>query len=567
MRRFRSDGRAAEWRRLLDRSREVVILAAVIGVLTGLGVAAFDVITAEGLFAWVTSLPPWAQAASPFLGLGGAALALRSLAGRAGPGTADEYIKAVVDPEARFALRPVLGRLVASMATLGGGAAMGFEGPSIYLGAAVGAGVYRRLQRRLWGIDRHTALIAGAAAGVAAIFKAPATGAVFALEVPYQDDLASRSLLPALVGAAAGYAAFAAINGTDPLFPVGGRPPVDLRDLAGAALVGVACGGGARVFAWLIRSAKALGARFAAWQRVSLAGAILAGLVLVSRAAFDGRALSLGPGYRAVDWALDPQRSLGVVALLASIRAVATTASVAGGGVGGLFVPLVVQGALTGRIIGGALGGADESLWVVLGIAAFLGAGYGVPLAAVMFVAEATGRPGFVVPGLLAAVVAKLVMGSASVSPYQQRRRLGHVEERAHLPIGSVLLGGDVPTAAPGDTLSDFFTEHVASARRRAVPVVDEANRFRGMVFLEDLLAVDPAGWPSTPVADAMRTDTPVGEPSWTIGQALATMQAARVEHLPVVGDDGVLHGVATTADILDLDDLLNRLDHRRDDD
>jgi len=42
-----------------------------------------------------------------------------------------------------------------------------------------------------------------------------------------------------------------------------------------------------------------------------------------------------------------------------------------------------------------------------------------VPLAAVMFVAETTGRPSFVVPGLLAAVAAELVMGKSSVTAYQ----------------------------------------------------------------------------------------------------------------------------------------------------
>ncbi|HEV7535027.1 MAG TPA: chloride channel protein, partial [Acidimicrobiia bacterium] len=223
--------RRDELRRLLHRTREVVILAAVIGVISGLGVAAFDRITAGLLFSWLTSLPAWAEALGPLLGLAGAAAALRWLAGGAGPGTADEYIKSVVDPEGRFDLRPVLGRLVAAMSTLGGGAAMGFEGPSIYLGAGVGAGLHHRLQRRLLGIDRKTALVAGAAAGVAAIFKAPATGAVFAIEVPFQEDLASDALLPALVGAATGYAAFAAINGTDPLIPVGGRPPIDARDI------------------------------------------------------------------------------------------------------------------------------------------------------------------------------------------------------------------------------------------------------------------------------------------------------------------------------------------------
>src|SRR5206468_6155002 len=147
-------------------------------------------------------------------------------------------------------------------------------GPSIYLGAATGAALHRRLQRRLAAIDRHAALVAGAAAGVAAIFKAPATGAVFAIEVPYQEDLFSDALLPALVGAATGYAAFAALNGTDPLIPVGGRPPIDARDIIGAAVVGLACGAGARIFAWLLRSAKGLATRLAAPQRVAAAGTV-----------------------------------------------------------------------------------------------------------------------------------------------------------------------------------------------------------------------------------------------------------------------------------------------------
>ncbi|MCA1845450.1 MAG: chloride channel protein [Actinobacteria bacterium] len=567
MRRFAFDGRAAELRSLLDRTREVVILAAVIGVVSGLGVAAFDLITADVIFDWLTGLPVWAEALGPPVGLALAAVALRVFAGGAGPATTDEYIRSMTDPEARFALRPVLGRLFASMATLGGGAAMGFEGPSIYLGAGVGAALYHRLGRRLQGIDRRVALVAGAAAGVAAIFKAPATGAVFALEVPYQDDLASNALLPALVGAATGYAAFAAIKGTDPIIPVAGRPPIDARDLIGAAVLGIACGLGARLFAWLLRAAKDVAARLTPWQRVALAGVVLAGLVIASRAAFDGRAFSLGPGYRAVEWALDPGRSLAIVALLATIRVAATTASVAGGGVGGLFVPLVVQGALTGRLIGGLVGGANESLFVVLGIAAFLGAGYRVPLAAVMFVAEATGRPGFVVPGLLAAVVAQLAMGSASVSPYQQRRQLGHVEERAHLPIGSVLVPdtADAVSCQPDETLSRFFATHVATARRRAVAVLGPDGCYQAMVFLDDVLAVDPGQWATTTLGEVMRTDAPVGRSDWTIGEALTAMLAADVDHLPVVADDGTLQGITATADILDLDDLLGRLDHRRD--
>ena len=77
-------------------------------------------------------------------------------------------------------------------------------------------------------------MVAGAAAGVAAIFKAPATGAIFAIEVPYQDELARRLLLPALVSAATGYLAFVAVDNTDRLFPIAGEPSFNFRDLIGA---------------------------------------------------------------------------------------------------------------------------------------------------------------------------------------------------------------------------------------------------------------------------------------------------------------------------------------------
>jgi CIC family chloride channel protein len=152
--------------------------------------------------------------------------------------------------------------------------------------------------------------------------------------------------------------------------------------------------------------------------RVLGAGAILAGL-FVACWVLTGESLTIGPGYDAIAWALDPRHATWLVLTVFVMRCVATMATVAGGGAGGLFIPLVVGGALLGRTVGGAVHALDTSLFVVIGVSAFLGAGYRVPLAAVMFVAETTGRPGFVVPGLLAAVTAELVMGRASVTQYQ----------------------------------------------------------------------------------------------------------------------------------------------------
>ncbi len=404
-------------RDLIRRSREVLLLAAIVGVATGLGVAGFDTIVTRGLER-LDDLPLWAIALAPLAGLAVAALALRGIGRGASPATADEYLVAFHEPEHRLGLRALVARLVAGIGTLASGAPMGLEGPSIYLGAALGDTLHHRFPRLFAAQTHRVLLVAGAAAGVAAIFRAPATGAVFALEVPYQDDLARNMLGPALVASASSYLAFAAIHGTTPVLNVTGSPPFSFKDLSAAVVLGVLAGLGARAFAAALRGAKQLAARVSPWVRVPVAGTVLAGCFVAARL-LAGANLTTGPGYDTIRWALDPSRSAWLVAAILVLRCVATSTTVAGGGVGGLFIPLVVAGALAGRVVGGVVNALDTSLFTVVGAAAFLGAGYRVPLAAVVFVAEATGRPGFVVPGLLAAVVAELVMGRTSVTEYQ----------------------------------------------------------------------------------------------------------------------------------------------------
>jgi CIC family chloride channel protein len=108
----------------------------------------------------------------------------------------DRACRNVHDRHHRLALRAVPGRAAASIATLGFGGALGFQGPSIYAGSVIGSAIQHRFSRRFSRQDAKLLLATGAAAGVAAIFKAPATGVVFALEVPYQDDLAAGWCCP-----------------------------------------------------------------------------------------------------------------------------------------------------------------------------------------------------------------------------------------------------------------------------------------------------------------------------------------------------------------------------------
>ena len=419
--------RRDDLRSLVSRSRQVVAASAVVGAITGVVVAGFERLSINVVFdRGVAHLPLWLMAFAPAAGLALATLWLRYPGRGLSPSSADEYLHAFHE-HGDLEPRDLLHRLVAAVATLGSGGAMGLEGPSIYIGATIGSVLQRRWRSFLVGADSNLLLVAGAAAGIAAIFKAPATGAIFAIEVPFQEDLARRMLLPALVAAASGYLTLVAINGTTPLFPVHGTPPFSFVDLAGAAALGLSAGLGARLFAAMIHYAKRVSSLGHPVVRVGACGATIAVLFAIGRG-LTGRSLVLTPGYGVVTWALAPDRAVALLLAVLVLRCLATSAAVAGGGVGGLFVPLVVAGALLGRAFG-ALSGTTDSLFLVIGIASFLGAGYRVPLAAVVFVAETTGRPGFVVPGLIATVVAELVMGRSSVTAFQARPAAGMADD------------------------------------------------------------------------------------------------------------------------------------------
>lgn len=538
---------------LSRRSQQVLFFAAATGIVTGAVVAGFEYVTREVVYEELIHAPLWVRCVAPLVGLLCAAFCVKYLGGGSSS-TSEDYIANFHDRNRRLPVKPFPGRMLAAFFTLGSGGAMGYEGPSIYAGAETGTLLQSRLGRFFSREETKVLLVAGAAAGVAAIFRAPATGVVFALEVPYRDDLARRQLLPASIAAAAGYLTFVALLGTDPLLPVSGSPGFGFVELGGAVALGLLSGVIARGFSVSLRWIKRMGAEHDPLLLAAVAGGLLAGLAWLSEVVYD-EPFTLGSGYETVTWSLDPDHAIGLVALLFLLRAVATGVTLGGGGAGGLFIPLVVQGALLGSAVGGMFGDTDSTLFPLIGIAAFLGAGYRVPLAAVMFVAETTGRPGFVVPGLIAAVTAQLMMGRWSVSRNQVGSRLGHLERRFSMPLASALKT-DVLTIPPEATAQEFFWNHVIGSRQQSVPVVDGAD-YVGTVRIDSLRETPREEWESTAIGDIMQTDIPVAHPDWLLRQAVEAMDAAAVDRLPVTDGRGLFIGVVTMDEIIKLDDIL----------
>ncbi len=171
-----------------------------------------------------------------------------------------------------------------------------------------------------------------------------------------------------------------------------------------------------------------------------------------------------------------------------------------------------------------------------------------------VFAAEASGRPGFIVPGLIAAMVAQLFMGRASASPYQVAARAGHLERRFALPL-TAALRTDMATMPADTTLSELFSHHLLGNREKAVAVVDGAN-YLGIMRIEELQVVPQGQWATENVGHHMRTDFPVVGSAESVRTALTIMEDADVDLIPVI-DDGVFVGVVTTTEILKLDEIL----------
>jgi CIC family chloride channel protein len=551
--------RQEEAREIGRRTHQTLLFAAATGVVVGLVVLAIERVTVEGLLDTVADQPLWIQALAPTVGLLVAAACLHWVEGGASSSTSDEYVKAFHDQgDDPVPLRPFFGRILASIATIGYGGALGLEGPSIYAGAVVGSTAQRRFARFFSREDAKLLLVAGAAAGVSAIFKAPATGALFAIEVPYRADLARRNVLPAMVAAATSYLAFAAFDGTTPILPVDAAGSFGWEEIGGALAVGVICGVGARLFSAALRTLR--GRSFTATPlvtRIVAAGAVLALLVWLTDVVVDAP-LSLGPGYDVIQWATQPDKGFWLVAFLLLARLVAVLATYGGGGAGGLFIPLVVLGALSGRLVGDVVGITDTPLLVVVGMAAFLGAGYRTPLAGVVFVAETTGSPAFVVPALLATAASQLLLSDSSVAVGQRAGRLGHLERRFELPITAVMTT-EVHTVPPDATIEEFLSVHLVGQRRRSVPVVDEANRYLGMAVLDEVVAVRREAWATTDVRTIARTTAPRGRTTWLVRDAVTAMERGDTDVLPVVDGEDRFVGVVTTDEVLRLDEILER--------
>src|SRR5262249_9880636 len=232
-------------------------------------------------------------------------------------------------------------------ATVGLGAAMGTEAPAAYFGVAAGAFLGDR--GRWWRRLVRPAALGGGAAGVAARMGVPLRRTAYMLERGHRHKtpLTAERLIAALVGGFVGW-------GIDRVFGlslirlvVPKEPPLNFAQMAITALfIGALSGAITSLAASAIYRAK----KWHASPGVRLLlGSLAAGVTAVTLSMIAAPSAAVGPGGGAILWAESANALPLTLLAVAILRAVATTATVAAGGCGGVVGPLLAVGDLGGR--------------------------------------------------------------------------------------------------------------------------------------------------------------------------------------------------------------------------
>src|ERR1700761_6040269 len=477
-----------------------LIVAPIIGLTTGLAITGIAALLLGKLWPRVLNYYPghhWAIVPGLVLSYAATGVIMQFLTPNPDDHSTEEVIRAYHELEGDISMRPFAPKLLAAITTVGFGGSAALEGPSIYGGAAIGSWLWTKLRRfRFDNRDRRIMLICGAAAGMSAVFRAPLTGIVFALEMPYRDDLAHEALLPSLIASVVSYVTLGAFLGSAPLFNFPVSYTYHSNDLYWSALLGLLIGLVAMTFVVTFRRARVF---FVNWQiphwiKMSIGGLLTSLCGVLFLHIYGGSLFSPRPNYEAVGDILDNVHSTSQLLIFSGLKLAATIFTLASGGVSAMFVPLFLTGGSLGTAFAQSIVHTPSlGLYAAVGMASFISAGYKTPLAAVVFVAEATGGHAFIIPALIGAAVAYAVSGDASASGDQRLHEGVKLQELVETPVAAVMQQHVISMQA-SLTVHQFVSMLSPHAHHEAFPVF-EGHELLGVVTLWSALRTPPDHW------------------------------------------------------------------------
>ena len=454
-----------------------------------------------------------------------------------------EALEAILIGGSRMEPKVAVLKPVSSAISIGTGGPFGAEGPIIMPGGAIGSLFAQFFQ--LTAAERKTLLVAGAAAGMAAIFAAPVAAVLLAVEL-LLFEWKPRSFIPVALAAAVAGALRTSILGAGPIFPI--TPHAALTDsaLVIACLVGIAAGLASGALTTLVYFFEDL---FEKLPIHWMWWPILGGLAIGIGGLIDPRVL--GVGYDIIHQLLRGELLGTAVLSLLVIKAVIWSVALGSGTSGGVLAPLLIMGGALGAYLSQWIPYGDAGLWALIGMSAIMGGTMRSPLTSMVFVLELTHDikvlPGLLLACILADVVTVLLL-RRSILTEKVARRGHHLLREYTVDPFEIMRVGEVmdkePVTIPAATTVAEFSARIASgdpqvARRQGTPVVDAKGALLGILTRSDIvraLEKNPQG--DLTVLEAGSSNLIVAFPDEPLKDAVARMLRHDIGRLIVVSRD-----------------------------
>lgn len=463
--------------------------------------------------------------------------------------------RAYVEDSSQLDAKTVLFTFLLTPLSLASGAPLGPEGPTVVVTSGLSVWIARvlKLPRKVL----RGMIPVGTAAGIAAIFRTPITGVVFALEELFGTS--SRSLLGGTLIAAVAAAVVQQITSPDSerILPASAATWQHLWELAGFAVVGICAGVMSGV---ALRCAVALRDRLRrriapVWLRFALGGLAVGMLGVLSPT-------MLGVGYETTSLLVRGGGSLLFDAETFGTKILGFTIAASTGLLGGTFAPSLFIGASLGALVGHAGRllfdvSLDSGAYALVGMGAYFAGTLRAPIAAVLIVVELTNDYGLIVPLMLAVALSNLI--SHAIAPHTleedqlSREGVRHTPELRD-PLGRLVVN-EVMTPAPltftSSTPIVSAIERTRDLHHQVYPVVDSQGRLAGLLFGDDIARCVREQRLDATVEDLQRPGVIAAQEDEPVRDLLDRMAANSVDRCPVVDGNGIVVGFVGPSDLM----------------
>lgn len=466
-----------------------------------------------------------------------------------------EAIETILLGQSRMSLKVAILKPLSSAIVIGTGGPFGAEGPIIMTGGAVGSLIAQLLP--VSDSERKTLLVAGAAAGMTAVFGTPIAAIMLAVEL-LLFEWSPRSFIPVAVAAIVAAVERDLLHMTARLFPFSGDMAVSMAGLGGWVLIGVLAGLLSGLLTQLVYVCEDSFAKLPIhWMWWPMLGGLIVGI----GGLIDPHAL--GVGYGNIASMLQGNVIVKAALILLVVKAVIWAVALGSGTSGGVLAPLLIMGGAMGASLTGYLPDAAPGFWPLLAMAATMGGTMRSPLTATFFAVELTGNTHVLLPLITACGAAHAVtvlLMKRSILTEKIARRGHHIVREYRIDPFALTRVSDVMTKAV-QSVPASMTLHAAAAfltnpatTHPSFPVVNSDNHVLGVIDPPSILRWRRAGSRRGATLGELLTGTKISlaHPDEYLESLADRLTLANVAHLPVVSrKDGRLVGYIGWKDMM----------------